>query len=228
MLVKTKMMDTIVQIANNVDILRNRVNYNAFYTVPHVGDYKFSARTDDFHGWLKCDGRTVNISDYQGLYEVIGTSFGNNGAGTFKLPRGQGRVPGAIGSTGNVGDSNHPLGDRLGAETHVLQESEMPSHTHTGTTSTNGSHNHGGATGSVGGTGAQGIAALGGGNDVAEDGGSHSHSISNDGAHNHTFTTAETGGDQPHNNMQPTIYLGNMYIFAGIGINANVDPIVVV
>jgi len=39
----------------------------------------------NYPGWLPCDGRTVNISEYRALYDVIGNTYGGN-ATTFNLP----------------------------------------------------------------------------------------------------------------------------------------------
>lgn len=46
--------------------------------------------------------------------------------------------------------------------------------------------------------------------------GTHTHSISidNSNSHTHTFTTATTGSGQSHNNMQPTLFGGNVLIFS--------------
>lgn len=42
----------------------------------------------NYPGWLPCDGRTLNVSDYRALYDVIGTTYGGTGGntGTFNLP----------------------------------------------------------------------------------------------------------------------------------------------
>ncbi len=40
---------------------------------------------NDYPGWLPCDGRTVNVSDYPILYEIIGNIYGGT-ATTFVLP----------------------------------------------------------------------------------------------------------------------------------------------
>lgn len=47
--------------------------------------------------------------------------------------------------------------------------------------------------------------------------GDHTHSVSiqGAGAHSHSFTTDSTGAGMSHNIMQPTVFLGNMYIFSG-------------
>jgi len=37
-------------------------------------------------GYLECDGATYNIDEYPELYQVIGTTYGDNGPDTFKVP----------------------------------------------------------------------------------------------------------------------------------------------
>ena len=63
-----------------------------YYSQVLIGDYKYSSRSNDEIGWLMCDGRTVNRSDYPTLYSVIGTTFGSTNASNFKLPDLRGRV----------------------------------------------------------------------------------------------------------------------------------------
>jgi microcystin-dependent protein len=65
---------------------------------PTVGDTKLSMVNYDHLGWFLCDGRTLQISEYQVLYNVIGRSYGSNGPTTFKLPNPAGRVLGVIGT----------------------------------------------------------------------------------------------------------------------------------
>lgn len=42
-------------------------------------------------GWLLCNGRSLQISSYQALYNAIGTAYGGDGSSVFNLPdlRGQ-------------------------------------------------------------------------------------------------------------------------------------------
>jgi microcystin-dependent protein len=198
-----------------------------------VGDTKFSALNQDHLGWLKCDGRALNVKDFYFLYRVIGTSFGGSGT-TFNLPNPAGRVPGAIGAGTDLTVRN--LGDLSGEETHTLTIPEMPSHDHTGTTDLSGTgvtvnsagaHTHNvvsqnddfNNSSSYGGNFHNGSFAQADSGSKTWDqmissAGSHSHAIS-DPQHNHTFTTGLTGGDRPHNNIQPTIFMGNMFIFSG-------------
>jgi microcystin-dependent protein len=36
--------------------------------------------------WMECNGQTLNITNYQALYTLIGNTFGGNGSTTFCLP----------------------------------------------------------------------------------------------------------------------------------------------
>jgi len=189
-----------------------------------VGDIKMSARTGDFDGWLKCDGRAVFRDAYPALFAVIGTSFGaGNGSTTFNVPDARGRVAGAIGQGSGLTSRN--MGSKVGTETHVLAEGEMPSHTHLGTTSQVGAHTHtyndayyaenqdGGANNAFGSsTGVDGDNSL----FYRTANGSTALATGGAGEHDHAVTIAATGGGGAHNNMQPTLFIGNTFICAEI------------
>ena len=36
--------------------------------------------------WMECAGQTLNISNNQALFSLLGTTFGGNGTSTFCLP----------------------------------------------------------------------------------------------------------------------------------------------
>lgn len=160
-----------------------------------VGDIKYSAvSTNPHNGWLLCNGAAVSRVTYSELYAVVGTSFGiGDGVSTFNLPDARGRVLGAIGQ--GSGLTNRVLGATVGTETHTLTEGEMPSHNHTGTTDAS----PWGAT-----VASPAISATT--MDVAD----------NAGTHVHTFTTNNKGGSLPHQNMQPTLFIGNVFIYSGV------------
>jgi microcystin-dependent protein len=198
---------TVQDVSHDLNILKSHdialLKHVTYYTQAFIGDYKYTTRDEDLHGWLICDGRSLDRELYAGLYDVVGTDFGSNDAATFKLPDFRGKVPGMIGS-GAIGSSNltpRVLGDAVGYETHKLSVGEMPS------------HNHGGVTGAGGfGTGIEDAENnFANGTNVADDGGNHTHSISSQ------------GGDQAHNNMQPTLFGGNVMIFAGLVIPEEED-----
>jgi microcystin-dependent protein len=150
-----------------------------------------------------CDGRSVLKTDFIDLYNIIGNSFGSVDSLHFNLPNMNGRVLGQIGQTSNVNDANHALGHSVGNENVTLRTTQIPSHSHTGTTNTSDT----------------GITS--GGTD-----GSHSHTINDSGhthtftanitdpSHSHTFTTNNTGGGLPFSVIQPTLFGGNLFIFA--------------
>lgn len=198
-------MQALSQIPHNIETLRIKMNERAYFSMPHVGDYKFSARTDDYNGWLKCDGRELNAADYPYLFEIIGTSFGyGEGEGTFLLPNCQGRVAAAIGQV--LGGASHAMGHEVGAETHTLTIDEMPTHNHA---ITDPGHIHGGDTYSAG---VQSTDNAFGTEQAADN-----NTVDGNTASATTgITINNRGGSQPHNNMQPTIFIGNMFIFGGV------------
>lgn len=59
-------------------------------------------------GWLPCDGRAVNRSEYLNLYNAIGTCWGEgDGSTTFNLPDLRGMfLRGVSGESGNDADAN--------------------------------------------------------------------------------------------------------------------------
>lgn len=79
-------------------------------------------------GWAFCDGRILNISEYDLLYSLIGITYGGNGQTTFALPDLRGRVP--IGYGQGTGLPNYTLGLNGGVETVNLQLNQLPSHNH--------------------------------------------------------------------------------------------------
>jgi microcystin-dependent protein len=48
--------------------------------------------------------------------------------------------------------------------------------------------------------------------------GAHTHAITvdSDGAHAHAFTTNAAGGGEPHPIMQPTLFIGHVFIYSGV------------
>lgn len=161
---------------------------------PEIGDIKHSVRSDDHAGWLKCDGRAVSRGTYGDLFLTIGITFGaGNGTTTFNLPDAQGRVLGGVGT--GTGLSARSQGQKVGAETHTLTSAEMPSHTHT-------SNAVGGSLGLI----------KADGNSTAIEGDS-SGVEPNIFAAPVALTIDSTGSGDAHNNMQPTLFIGNVFIF---------------
>jgi microcystin-dependent protein len=179
-------------------ILRRSSAFSA-HEKPVTGDIKMSFVGADHLGWLKCDGRSFLKTAHPLLYNVIGIQFGGS-ATAFNLPNPAGGVLGVVGErAGAVSTTLHGPGSEVGEETHTLIVDEMPAHTHTGTTDAAG---YTPSAVNVINT----VIASSTSIDVADNGGTHTH----------TFTTDSTGGSDPHNNMQPTLFIGNVFIFSGV------------
>ncbi len=182
--------------------------YRSFLTFgahqkPTVGDTKTSVISNDHMGWLKCDGRSVAVADFEFLFNVIGYSFGGSGD-NFNLPNAAGRIPGVVGTGTDTNASTYTiaLGSTIGEYQHTLTIAEMPTHNH-GVTDSGHAHSYttyvNADRGYIAGTENDGV--LGGTQTLAT-------GISTTG-----ITINNTGGSNPHNKIQPTIGMGNMFIY---------------
>jgi microcystin-dependent protein len=147
--------------------------------------------------------------------------------------------------TSNGVGSNFILGQDVGEYVHQLTYPEMPSHNHgvapgfpsTQQLSTNiytssaytlqyltdPQHKHTGITDDAG-WAASNVTTTPGSDQAADDAGSHNHTFTTDNnstgivlvdpGHNHVLNPA--GLDQFHNNVQPTLFMGNMFIYCGL------------
>src|ERR1700712_62933 len=79
-------------------------------------------------GWLTCDGSLVPISQYDVLFNLIGTTYGGDGQTTFALPDLRSRIPMHMGQ--GPGLSNYVLGQMAGVESVSLTSANVPPHSH--------------------------------------------------------------------------------------------------
>ena len=95
---------------------------------PLLGEIKIFSGNFAPPGWLFCDGRLLLISDHTALFEIVGNSYGGNGLTTFGIPDLRGRVP--MGHGAGTGLTNRNLGDQPGAESVILDVTQLPAHDH--------------------------------------------------------------------------------------------------
>lgn len=159
---------------------------------PYVGEIRLFAGNFAPAGWMFCDGSILPISQFDTLFNLIGTTYGGDGQGTFALPDLRGRVPMHQGN-GQV------VGQMGGSESVTLNQSQIPGHTHALVSTSNAA------------TAAYGPA----GNMLAP------ASVNTYGPGPATAPMASSaltvaGGNQPHENMAPFVAMS--YIISLFGI----------
>jgi len=170
-----------------------------------IGEVRIFAGTFAPRGWAFCDGQLLPISTNQALFSLLGTTYGGDGRSSFALPNLNGKAP--IGAGQGPRLTPRYLGESGGQDKVLLQQTELPAHSHTAT----------------GGT----IAIPGfvgtGNSDTPENtfpaASTKSYSATTSGTMNTVAGTVQlnaTGGNQSHNNLQP--YLVVRYIIALQGI----------
>ena len=133
-------------------------------------------------GFLICNGDAVSRDTYATLFATIGTTYGaGDTTTTFNLPDFRGRA--SVGAGLGSGLTSRALGAQLGEESHLLNISEIPAHTHVvpRNDSTPGSIDTYGSTESGGNT-----------------------------PNTRPYDTLATGGGQPHNNIQPSLVVNKI------------------
>ena len=163
---------------------------------PYVGEIRLFGGNFAPAGWMFCAGQLLPISEYETLFNLIGTTYGGDGQSTFALPDLQGRLPMHMG-TGN-GLSSRTIGEKGGVETVTLTAQQIPLHTHPA------------------------LAVSGNGNQATPQNGvwagsttSRYSSSAPNLAMNNTLV-GSTGGSQPHDNLMP--YLTISFIISLFGV----------
>jgi len=90
---------------------------------PYIGEIRMFGGNFAPVGWLLCQGQLLSISDYDTLFNLIGTTYGGDGVNTFALPNLQSRIPLHQGSS-------YPLAMMGGVEQVSLTSNQMPVHSH--------------------------------------------------------------------------------------------------
>ncbi len=98
---------------------------------PYVGEIRMFGGNFAPVGWSFCNGSLQPISQFDALYNLIGTTYGGDGQNTFGLPDLQGRLPYHQGGT-------FVIGQKSGTETVTLTTQQLPSHSHLAMCNTGG------------------------------------------------------------------------------------------
>jgi microcystin-dependent protein len=92
-------------------------------STPYIGEIRMFGGNFAPVGWLFCQGQLLPISQYDVLFNLIGTTYGGDGQNTFALPDLQSRMPVHQGS-------GYVLGQTGGVESVTLNRNQIPVHTH--------------------------------------------------------------------------------------------------
>lgn len=90
---------------------------------PYVGEVRMFAGNFEPAGWQFCWGQLLPISQYETLFQLIGTTYGGDGQSTFALPDLRGRLPIHAGN-------GFILAGTGGVEQVTLTPSQIPAHAH--------------------------------------------------------------------------------------------------
>ncbi len=97
-------------------------------STPYIGEIRVVGFNFAPINWAPCDGRLLPISEYDALFNLLGTTYGGDGVNTFALPNLQGRIPLHQGSLGGI---PYIIGEFAGTETVTLTTNQIPAHAHT-------------------------------------------------------------------------------------------------
>jgi microcystin-dependent protein len=162
---------------------------------PYVGEIRMFAGNFAPAGWMFCEGQLLPISEFDTLFNLIGTTYGGDGQSTFALPDLRGRLP--IHQGGGF-----TLAENGGVEQVTLSVPQIPAHSHPYLATTN-PDNTGSPQGAlVGQLTSGGLVKLF--SSVAPSAAMSPNSI------------GSTGGSQPHDNFQP--YLCISFIISLFGV----------
>src|SRR3954462_4667371 len=90
---------------------------------PYVGEIRMLAGNFAPAGWMFCEGQLLPISEFETLFQLIGTTYGGDGQSTFGLPDLRGRLPLHQGN-------GFILAETGGAEQVTLTVQQIPAPTH--------------------------------------------------------------------------------------------------
>lgn len=164
---------------------------------PFVGEIRMFGGNYEPQGWYFCDGRTLAISEFDTLFNLIGTTYGGDGQETFQLPNLIARAPLHQGT--GPGLSPRIIGELGGNDSITLQSNQLGGHTHI-----------------MAASGDPGTSPNAAGAVVAKGAAVQIFRSGTPARATMPGALGPVGGSQPHENRQP--YLGIRYIISLFGI----------
>ena len=159
---------------------------------PYIGEIRVFGGNFAPVGWLLCQGQLLPISEFDALFNLIGTTYGGDGQTTFALPDLASRIPYHQGS-------GYVLGQTGGAEQVTLTQQQIPVHTHTANASSANADQPGPASNVWGAGTLTGYAASQPANTTMN-----------------PAALLPAGGNQPHENMPPYVCVNFIIATEGI------------
>lgn len=96
---------------------------------PYIGEIRMFGGNFAPLGWAFCDGQSLEISQNNVLFSVLGATYGGDGQTTFNLPDLRGRIPLHMGTNPSTG-TTYTLGQKGGSEQVTLTLQQIPAHSH--------------------------------------------------------------------------------------------------
>jgi microcystin-dependent protein len=177
-------------------------------TEPYLGEIRPFGFNFAPRGWAFCAGQILPIAQNTALFSLLGTTYGGNGQTTFALPDLRSRA--ALGMGQGNGLTDYVEGEQIGEENVTILSTTMAAHSHTPYTrilaGTASSHN------------------------VPQAGDYLTRFNASATANGQTWNTPPlenattlhptflgfNGGNQPHNNIQPTLAINYCIATGGI------------
>ncbi len=94
----------------------------------YIGEIRMFAGNFAPRDWAFCDGSLLPIANNTALFSILGTTYGGDGRTTFALPDLRSRI--AVHPGTGPGLSTYRLGEKAGSEQIVLNNTQLPTHTH--------------------------------------------------------------------------------------------------
>ncbi|MBS1702731.1 MAG: phage tail protein [Armatimonadetes bacterium] len=157
---------------------------------PFIGEIRLFGFNFPPKGWAACEGQILPINQNQALFSLLGTTYGGNGTTTFSLPNAKDRCLISF-------SANFAQGQVGGEVNHTLTLTELPNHTHT-----------------IGASDQAASSTTPSGNVYANTGTELLYNSA--GPSSSAPVLSPVGGNQPHNNMMPTLAMNYCIALQGI------------